>query len=124
MVSANEYPTEKIPQFVGFFLKPPIPNIESYLRNTSHFIMEIGPLGWILNGMSTQTRNQTLIEPLELTFKCNKFQFNGENLLQFGGGGVNHGNQGGIKFGQCFMADFEEKYVYSYIKQPIFYRSF
>ncbi len=35
IVSANECPTERISQFVDFFLKPLIPNIKSYLRDTS-----------------------------------------------------------------------------------------
>ena len=47
IVSANNSPTERISQLVDFFLNPLIPNIPSYVKDTTHFIRLIRDLGQI-----------------------------------------------------------------------------
>ena len=155
IVSANECPTERISQFVDFFLKPFVPNIRSYLRDTSHFILEIADLGHIprnsllvaLDVCSLYTNiviieaircvleflskyrittqfptNQSIIELLEVTLNCNNFQFNGENFLQVGGTAM--GTKVAPSLANVFMANFEEKFIYTYPKQPLFFKRF
>ena len=47
IVSGNGCPTERISQFVDFFLKPIVQDIRSYIKDTTHFLTlleEVGPL--------------------------------------------------------------------------------
>jgi hypothetical protein len=47
VVSGNGSPTEKISHFVDHFLNPTIPDIRSYVKDTTHFLQlleEVGPL--------------------------------------------------------------------------------
>ena len=155
IVSANECPTERISQFVDFFLKPLIPKIKSYLRDTSHFILEIFDLGKVprdsilvtadvcslytnivireailcvlrflteFRRTSQMPTNISLVELLEAVLTLNNFQFNDENFLQVGGTAM--GTKVAPSLANVFMADFEEKFIYSYDKQPIFYKRF
>ena len=41
IISANECPTEKISQFVDYFLNPLVPKIESYIKDTTDFVTKI-----------------------------------------------------------------------------------
>ncbi len=45
IVSGNDSPSERISQFVDFFLKPMMPKIPSYIRDTTHFLKLIEDLG-------------------------------------------------------------------------------
>ena len=47
IVSANECPTERISEFVDFFLRPYVTEIKSYIRDTTHFIDIINKIGKI-----------------------------------------------------------------------------
>ena len=38
ILSANGCPTERISQFVDFFLKPLVPLMKSYIKDTTHFL--------------------------------------------------------------------------------------
>ena len=66
--------------------------------------------------------NISLVELLEAVLTLNNFQFNDENFLQVGGTAM--GTKVAPSLANVFMADFEERYIYSYEKQPIFYRGF
>jgi len=52
----------------------------------------------------------------------NNFTFNGDNYIQVGGTAM--GTKAAPGFANCFMGDFEEKFVYPYEKQPIKYLRF
>ena len=41
IVPANNSPTEKISSFVDFFLNPTIPYLDSYVKDTAHFLQQI-----------------------------------------------------------------------------------
>ena len=47
IVSANSSPTERISQFVDFFLNPLVPTIPSYIRDTTHFLKTLRDLGQV-----------------------------------------------------------------------------
>ncbi len=47
IVSGNDSPSERISQFVDFFLKPIVPKIPSYIKDTTHFLKLIEDLGEI-----------------------------------------------------------------------------
>ena len=45
IVSANGCPTEKISALVDIYLRPYLPKIESYLKDTTHFLQKLNDLG-------------------------------------------------------------------------------
>ena len=47
IVSANSSPTERISEFVDFFLNPLVPSIPSYIRDTTHFLKILRDLGQV-----------------------------------------------------------------------------
>ncbi len=59
---------------------------------------------------------------VKLTLESNNFQFNGDNYLQVGGTAM--GTRVAPSLANIFMADFEEKYVYTYHKQPLFWKRY
>ena len=67
-------------------------------------------------------RNVSLVDLLKIVLTCNNFQFNDENFLQVGGTAM--GTKVAPSLANVFMADFEERYIYTYEKQPIFYKRF
>ena len=67
-------------------------------------------------------KNQTIIELLEMVLSMNNFTFNGDNYIQVGGTAM--GTKAAPGFANCFMGDFEEKYVYPYKQQPLKYLRF
>ena len=44
IVSGNGCPTERISQFVDFFLQPGVKNIRSYIKDTTHFLSVLNPI--------------------------------------------------------------------------------
>ena len=50
IISANASPTERISQFVDFFLQPDLNSIKSYVRDTSDFIMKLQSITEDLTG--------------------------------------------------------------------------
>ncbi len=66
--------------------------------------------------------NASIVGLLNIVLNCNNFQFNDENFLQIGGTAM--GTKVAPSLANVFMADFEEKCIYTYEKQPIFYRRF
>ncbi len=63
--------------------------------------------------------NTSLIELLDHVLILNNFQFNGENYLQIGGTAM--GTKVAPSLANIFMSDFEEKYIYTYPLQPLFW---
>ena len=61
--------------------------------------------------------NTYLIKLLNKVLKCNNFDFNGNHFLQVGGTAV--GTEVAPAYANTFMGWFEEKYVYTYHKQPL-----
>ncbi len=151
IVSANDCPTEHLSEVADFFLKPLMTKLRSYLRDTSHFLLEIMKLGSVpansvlvtfdvvslytnilicqailciiqalnlLPNTSQKPCNSTIKEMVKVTLESNNFQFNGDNYLQVGGTAM--GTRVAPSLANIFMADFEEKYVYTYHKQPFF----
>ena len=47
IISANGCSRERISQFVDHFLKPLVPNIKSYVKDTSDFVKKIRDLGTV-----------------------------------------------------------------------------
>ena len=66
--------------------------------------------------------NESFVELLQAVLTLNNFQFNIQNFLQLGGTAM--GTKVTTSLVNVFMGDFEEKYIYTYKKQPIFYRRF
>ena len=66
--------------------------------------------------------NESLCELLEAVLTINCFQFNGVNYIQVGGTAM--GTKVAPSLANIFMADFEEKFVYTYHKQPVFWKRF
>ena len=66
--------------------------------------------------------NQTLVQLMELVLTKNNFQFNGDHYLQIGG--VSMGTKMAPNFADDFLAEFEERYVYTYRDQPLLWARF
>ena len=66
--------------------------------------------------------NKTIITLLEMVLSMNNFTFNGDNYLQVGGTAM--GTKAAPGFANCFMGDFEERYVHPYKLQPLKYMRF
>jgi hypothetical protein len=61
--------------------------------------------------------NENIATVLEHVLYMNNFNFNGKHYLQVGGTAM--GTRVAPSFANIFMADFEEKYVYTYPVQPL-----
>ena len=68
-------------------------------------------------GKSIKPSNKTLMKFLEAVLKKNNFTFNGNHYLQISGTAI--GTMVAPSFGNRFLNDFEELYVYTYKKQPL-----
>ena len=66
---------------------------------------------------SNMPKNSSIIEILKLVLTCNNFQFNGINYLQKNGTAM--GTRVAPTYANLFMADYEDKYVYTYPLQPL-----
>ena len=63
--------------------------------------------------------NASLINLLELVLTKNNFTFNGRNYLQVGGTAM--GTRVAPSYAILYMGDFEDRFVYTYHKQPLLY---
>ena len=63
--------------------------------------------------------NESLVELLKIVLTCNNFQFNDENFLQVGGTAM--GTKVAPSLANVFMSDFEDKIIYTYERQPIYF---
>ena len=149
VVSANGCPTEKISEFVDSFVKPYVPIIKSYIKDTTDFLRKIRDIGRLPDNSIIATldvtslytnipnneaiesvkkvlethrrptsnpKTDSLLKLLEMVLTMNNFQFNEENFLQVGGTAM--GTRVAPSLANIFMADFEDKYVYTYHTQP------
>ena len=66
--------------------------------------------------MARTPKNESLCELLKMVLTMNNFQFNGTNYLQVGGTAM--GTRVAPSLANIFMADFEDKHVYTYPTQP------
>jgi hypothetical protein len=66
--------------------------------------------------------NSDSIKLLSLVLTLNHFEFNGSFYIQKGG--VAMGSKASPAFANLFMQEFEEKWVYTYQKQPLYWWSF
>ena len=149
IVSANGCPTEKISAFVDIFLKPHLPKITSYLRDTTDLLVKLENLptpkaGSILCsldvsslytnipnfegrqavgrflakhrqwGTGPEPSNQSICHLLNMVLTMNNFRFDIEHYLQVSGTAM--GTRVAPTYANIFMADFEDKYVYTYPK--------
>ena len=67
-------------------------------------------------------RNISLVDLLKIVLTCNNFEFNEENFLQIEGTAMY--TKVPPSLANVFMADCEERYIYTYEKQPIFHKRF
>ena len=157
IVSANGCPTEKISAFVDLFLRPHLPKIPSYLRDTSDLLMKlrglpklkedtllctldvsslytnIPNLGGLqasgrflskhrIRGEGPEPSNQSLMQLLNQVLTMNSFKFNGEDYLQVAGTAM--GTRVAPTYANIFMAEFEDRFVYTYPKKPLLWVRF
>jgi hypothetical protein len=66
--------------------------------------------------------NQSIITLLDMTLNKNNFQFYNKNFLQISGTAM--GTKCAPSFANLFMADFEERHVYTHTIQPLFWGRF
>ena len=148
IVSANE----RISQLLDHFIQPIVPKLPAYVRDSGHFINIIKGLNLpqdssiaTLDVTSLYTNipshegiesvrlylhkkrdpklnpmNNSICRLLYLVLTTNNFDFDDKHYLQVGGTAM------GIKlapsFANLFLGNFEEKYVYTYIKSLIWKR--
>ena len=155
IVSGNGCPTEKISQFIDFFLQPCVRNIRSYIKDTSDFLKMLESVGKlpkecilvtldvaslytnipnqegreavlqtldIYRGNVQNPSNTYLVTLLDKVLKCNNFEFNGRHFLQVGGTAM--GTKVAPSYANTFMGWYEEKFVYTYQKQPLLWKRF
>ena len=157
VVSANGCPTEKISAFTDLFLKPHLPKIESYIKDTTDFIQKLNDLPKLsedtilctldvgslytnipniegrvavarfLNkyrtfGQGPEPSNTSICQMLNMILTMNNFRFNGEDYIQISGTAM--GTRVAPTYANIFMSDFEDRFVYTYPKQPIFWGRF
>ena len=157
VVSANNCPTEKISALADIFLKPHLPKIKSYVKDTTDFIQKLNDFpklseGTILCtldvtalytnipnlegrisvarflrkhrtfGKGPEPSNISICQMLNMILTMNNFKFDGENYLQLAG--TTMGTRVAPTYANIFMSHFEDKFVYSYPKQPMFWPRF
>ena len=67
-------------------------------------------------------KNDSLLLLLDKVLGCNTFDFNGSHYLQVGGTGM--GTKVAPAYANTFMGWYEDKYVYTYHKQPLIWKRF
>ena len=154
IVSANECPSERISQFVDHIIQPLVPLLPSYLRDSSHLLNLLRnikiPDNSILatldvtslytnipnkegihavskylfrhwNAFDNPT-NASICNLLHLVLTANNFEFDNKEFLQVGGTAM--GTKLAPSFANLSMGDFEDKFVYTYPKQPFIWKRF
>ena len=152
IISANNCPTEKISAFVDENIKGSIPNIKSYIKDTSDFICKVEslkiPENCILvtldvtslytnipnrEGIEAVSRFLRKYKPLYTNARTvttllhevltkNTFEFNGTNYLQIGGTAM--GTKLAPSYANIFMGDLETKTLESYENKPLLWVRF
>ena len=148
IVSGSGGPTEKISQLVDHFIGQIVPLSQSYIRNSTQlinilngFTVQLGMLLCTLGITSLYTNiphnegiqltkemlaihkppdrlphNRYMTELLELVLTNNHFEFNGKYYYHLSGTAM--GTKLAPSYANLFMTKFEEKYVYTYPRQP------
>ena len=145
-ISANGSPTERISQFVDFFLQPFVSSTKSYIKDTNDFFAEAklpeNSILFSLNVVSlytniptdmglsyiedflnhhrhedSRTCNEMLLKLLEFVLTCNDFEFNEEFFLQIFGTAI--GTKMAPSYANLVVSMFEALYVYVYRHQPL-----
>ena len=157
VVSANNCPTEKISALADIFLKPHLPKIKSYIKDTTDFIQKLEALPRLTEktilctldvsslytnipnlegriavarflrkhrnlGQVAEPSNTSICQMLNMILTMNNFRFDGDNYLQIAGTAM--GTRVAPTYANIFMSDFEDKFVYSYQRQPLFWGRF
>ena len=154
IVSANGCPSERISQFVDHFIQPLVHKLPSYLRDSTHLINLLTglrlPDDAILASLDVTSlytnipnteginaaasylfnyrpphenpTNASLCKLLELVLTTNNFRFDNKEYLQIGGTAM--GTKLAPSFANLFMGHLEEKFVYSYPRQPFIWKRF
>ena len=152
IISANGCPTEKISAFVDENIKGFIPQIASYIKDTTDFIRKIEnilvPEDCILvtfdvTSLYTNIPNDeginavhnflkrhkpkyasadTIILLLSEVLTKNNFEFDGKNYLQIGGTAM--GTRLAPSYANIFMGELETKTIQSYDKEPLLWVRF
>ena len=73
-------------------------------------------------GNAQNPSNTSLVKLLEKVLTCNNFDFNDRHYLQVGGTAM--GTKVAPSYANTFMGWYEEKYVYTYPKQPLLWKRF
>ncbi len=94
IISANSCPTERISQFVDHFVKPLLPKIKSYLRDSTDFINSLLALGkvkpgsrlvtWDVTSLYTNISHKLGMAAIKLILEANRESFempSNESLL-------------------------------------------
>ena len=89
-----------------------IPNEEGR-RAVARWLTKYRPAALIREG---EPSNKTVLTLLKMVLELNNFDFNGEHFLQVGGTAM--GTRVAPTLANLFMADFEERFVYTYHTQP------
>ena len=155
IISGNGCPTERISQFVDFFMKELSPKGPSFLKDTTDFLQTLhavgktppGTLLVTLDVTSLYTNipndegiraaefaledhrpfgkepfNNSIIDLLRLVLTCNNFTFNGQHYLQVGGTAM--GTKTAPNYAVNFMNFFENRFVYTYFIQPLYWKRY
>ena len=157
MVSANNCPTEKISALTDLFLKPHLPKIKSYLKDSTDFIKRLEALPRLKEGTllctldvsslytnipnlegrravakllvkhrkqskGPEPTNTSVCQMLNMVLTMNAFRFNGDFYLQTAGTAM--GTRVAPTYANIFMSDFEDRFVYTYHKQPLLWVRF
>ena len=149
IVSGSEGPRERISQFVDHFIGPLVPLSQSFIRDLTHLINILNEVtlqpGMLLCTLditclysniphnegiqsieevlaihrppSNLPHNSYISELLEVVLTNNHFEFNGTFYHQVPGTAM--GTKLAPSYANLFMTKFEEKYVYTYLLQPI-----
>ena len=71
---------------------------------------------------TSKPTNEMLCDLLELTLTLNNFEFDGKHFLQVGG--TTMGTRVAPSLANIFMSEFEDKFIYSYEKQPLLFKRY
>ena len=152
IISGNNCPTERISSFVDEILKPYVPQIKSYVKDSAEFVKIIDKLeafsgncilvtmdvtslytnipnadglraiANLLRGKQHIIPNYDILKLLEMVLHKNNFEFNGENYLQVGGTAM--GTKVAPTYACLFMADLEERMLASAPTLPARFKFF
>ncbi len=137
IISGNNCPTERISRFIDEILKPYVPQIKSYIKDSAEFVKIIDHLeaftgncilvtmdvtslysnipngdglraiANLIRGKEHLIPNYDILKLLEMVLHKNNLEFNGENYLQVGG--TTMGTKVAPTYACLFMANLEER---------------